>query len=443
MSHQLRDARTADQDGWSKLAVAMGNSLSRLEVIFALYFLQQCCVFAQFFSYFVFFLVISFYFFIFILALAKLFFNKQNICNVKKNTNKKKQSIHSEHCEKMKNEFVAPLEKFRDVEINEVQKLKLRYKEAKSAYDVAVAKERAAKESGQATKMQQAFARKSETESQLKGMRDEFLKSVEALERQKNTELLGLVLDYWEKYISFAKAQNNALQATPLPDDIDASNYSPAAQFATVTPGAGRPADASAFAGPEFETNYNENEAFQQRGASGSGSDEKDNSNNNDNIINNNYSEIDHNQNEYDDYNNNNNDNNNIMNNEYGNDYGNEYGNNGYNDENDGYGNNTNENGGYGNDGYNENENDANGGFDDNNGYNNENDNYNNIDINNEDNNNQASMNPFDDNYNDAGENDNGASGAAASGMGGPGGDDPYDFDPYQQQNGASGGGQY
>ena len=48
----------------------------------------------------------------------------------------------------MKEEFVVPLEKFRDVDIAEVQKLKLKYKEAKSAYDVAVAKDKAAKESG-------------------------------------------------------------------------------------------------------------------------------------------------------------------------------------------------------------------------------------------------------------------------------------------------------
>ena len=34
ISHRMRDARTAEEDGWSKLCVSMGNSMSRLEVAY-------------------------------------------------------------------------------------------------------------------------------------------------------------------------------------------------------------------------------------------------------------------------------------------------------------------------------------------------------------------------------------------------------------------------
>ena len=34
ISHRMRDSRTAEEDGWSKLCIAMGNSMSRLEVAY-------------------------------------------------------------------------------------------------------------------------------------------------------------------------------------------------------------------------------------------------------------------------------------------------------------------------------------------------------------------------------------------------------------------------
>ena len=48
----------------------------------------------------------------------------------------------------MKQEFVVPLEKFRDLDIGHAQIFKLKYKEVKSAYDVACAKHRAPKRKG-------------------------------------------------------------------------------------------------------------------------------------------------------------------------------------------------------------------------------------------------------------------------------------------------------
>ena len=50
------------------------------------------------------------------------------------------EAIHSEHCTKMKELFVKPLERFRDVDIPKIQKLKLKYKQAKTNYDVSLSK---------------------------------------------------------------------------------------------------------------------------------------------------------------------------------------------------------------------------------------------------------------------------------------------------------------
>ena len=80
LSHQLANVRTVENDSFSKFITAMGDSVSKIE------------------------------------------------------------AIHSEHCTKMKELFVKPLEKFRDVDIPRVQKLKLKYKTCKSNYDVSYSK---------------------------------------------------------------------------------------------------------------------------------------------------------------------------------------------------------------------------------------------------------------------------------------------------------------
>jgi len=50
------------------------------------------------------------------------------------------EQVQSEHLKRMEEELVIPLEKFRDIDVEKVQKLKLKYKNGKTQFDIAAHK---------------------------------------------------------------------------------------------------------------------------------------------------------------------------------------------------------------------------------------------------------------------------------------------------------------
>lgn len=121
------------------------------------------------------------------------------------------ESVESSHLTKMEDEFVKPLEKFRDFDIEEVQKLKLKYKRAKADYDLALHRLTKAKESSDQNKISQATQKRDATYTELQALRNQIKFQVNNLEQKKQINLLGCLEQYWESYSAYAKAQSNVL----------------------------------------------------------------------------------------------------------------------------------------------------------------------------------------------------------------------------------------
>lgn len=83
------------------------------------------------------------------------------------------EQIQSEHLKRMEEELVLPLEKFRDIDIENVQKLKLKYKNGKTQYDVACHRLNKAQDSQDQGKIQQAQQKKDAVSATLTQLRND------------------------------------------------------------------------------------------------------------------------------------------------------------------------------------------------------------------------------------------------------------------------------
>ena len=83
------------------------------------------------------------------------------------------EQIQSEHLKRMEEELVLPLEKFRDIDIEGVQKLKLKYKNCKTQYDVACHRLNKAQDSQDQGKIQQAQQKKDAVSTNLTQLRND------------------------------------------------------------------------------------------------------------------------------------------------------------------------------------------------------------------------------------------------------------------------------
>ena len=83
------------------------------------------------------------------------------------------EQVASEHLKRMEEELVVPLEKFRDSEVETVQKLKLKYKNGKTQYDIAAHRLTKAQESQDTAKIQAAQQKKEVAFQQLSDLRND------------------------------------------------------------------------------------------------------------------------------------------------------------------------------------------------------------------------------------------------------------------------------
>jgi len=184
------------------------------------------------------------------------------------------ETIQAQHCQHMSDEFVIPFEKFRDIDCEEVGKMKLKYKDIKGEYDLSLHNLAKANQSQENARIQEAKQKRDERFNELTAYRELFKKAIANLEMKKNTELLPLLEKYWkEGFVSYTQSQAKIIQSSNLPE-VDVNNY----QY---------------IPNPQFRSNFSKQNI-------------NDGDNNNNNNIDNN------NNNNYIDYNNNNN--NNIVN---------------------------------------------------------------------------------------------------------------------------------
>jgi len=131
------------------------------------------------------------------------------------------EQVQSEHLKRMEEELVVPLEKFRDVDVEAVQKLKLKLKSGKTNYDVAAHKVTKAQETNDAGKIQLAQQKRDAAYTSLTQLRNDFKYQVNTLEQKKQVNLLGCMEEYWTSYSSFASAQSSILSQ----NQIEKQNY--------------------------------------------------------------------------------------------------------------------------------------------------------------------------------------------------------------------------
>ena len=116
----------------------------------------------------------------------------------------------------MEEELVIPLEKFRDIDVEEVQKLKLKYKTAKTNYDISLRNLQKAKEKGDQNKIATAETKRDAAFTELQEMRQQLKFQVNNLEQKKQVNLLGCLESYWSSYTSYASAQSQVLQQNTI-----------------------------------------------------------------------------------------------------------------------------------------------------------------------------------------------------------------------------------
>merc|ERR1719361_3341497 len=131
------------------------------------------------------------------------------------------EQVQSEHLKRMEEELVIPLEQFRDVDVEQVQKLKLKYKNGKLKFDRASHAVTKAQESGDQSKIAAAQQKKDAALSILTQLRNDMKFQVNNLEQKKQVNLLGCMETYWSSYSAFAQAQSNILSNNA----IEKENY--------------------------------------------------------------------------------------------------------------------------------------------------------------------------------------------------------------------------
>eukprot|EP00484_Ammonia_sp_Unknown_P002066 CAMPEP_0197022646 /NCGR_PEP_ID=MMETSP1384-20130603/3461_1 /TAXON_ID=29189 /ORGANISM="Ammonia sp." /LENGTH=363 /DNA_ID=CAMNT_0042450719 /DNA_START=23 /DNA_END=1114 /DNA_ORIENTATION=- len=126
------------------------------------------------------------------------------------------EQVSTEHLKRMEEELVVPLEKFRDTDIAEIQKLKVKYYKSKTAYDSAVHKLAKAQESNDQQKITTAEQHKDGTAASLNALRTDLKFQVNNLEQKKQVNLLGCMEQYWQSYSAYASATSNILSKNTI-----------------------------------------------------------------------------------------------------------------------------------------------------------------------------------------------------------------------------------
>jgi len=142
------------------------------------------------------------------------------------------ETVSSEHLVRMESELVVPLEKFRDNEVESVQKLKLKYYNGKTQYDIAAHRLTKAQDSQDAAKIQAAQTKKEIAYQQLSDLRNDLKYQVNNLEQKKQVGLLQNMEQYWSSYSSFAASQSNLLSK----HHIEKGDYAPPSHIEVYQP---------------------------------------------------------------------------------------------------------------------------------------------------------------------------------------------------------------
>eukprot|EP01084_Bolivina_argentea_P224807 380067_1 len=111
----------------------------------------------------------------------------------------------------MEAELVIPLEIFATIDVEKVQKLKLKYKNGKTQFDISAHKLTKAQESQDEIKIKDAQQKKDVAFTQLTNLRNDMKVEINNLEHKKQTVLLGNMEKYFTSYATFASAQSDLL----------------------------------------------------------------------------------------------------------------------------------------------------------------------------------------------------------------------------------------
>eukprot|EP01083_Nonionella_stella_P296029 1005791_1 len=109
----------------------------------------------------------------------------------------------------MEDNFVKPLEKFRDTEIEYAQKLKLKCRNAKMQFDIANHNLNKAKQGTDQMKIQTCQQKHQTVNKQLMEVRSSMKVQVNRLVQTKQTSLVSTLEKYWVTYGAYSKAQAN------------------------------------------------------------------------------------------------------------------------------------------------------------------------------------------------------------------------------------------
>merc|ERR1719320_2255032 len=122
------------------------------------------------------------------------------------------EQVQSAHLQRMEEQLVCPLEHFLDAEIAQAQRLKIKYKNGKTEFDVAA--HRLSKVDGPKA-LHAAHKRDTALEAFARNKMD-LKNQIERVGEVKRADLLGELEAYWTSFAAFAQAQSNILsERTP------------------------------------------------------------------------------------------------------------------------------------------------------------------------------------------------------------------------------------
>jgi len=132
-----------------------------------------------------------------------------------------------QYLQQMEKQFVIPLETFAQTDIEKAQKLKVKYKNTKTTFDVTAHKLSKAESSGSKdndqSKINAAKQKKDVALQQLTSLRSEIKTEINNLEQKKNVDLLGQIEKFWTSFNQYVQSQNDLMNN--MGDMYGAGNY--------------------------------------------------------------------------------------------------------------------------------------------------------------------------------------------------------------------------